>query len=161
MAHDRQKNQPIKTNQELPEMLELSKGSKTVIITIFRMLRSRDMKNIFLKDSNQTSRYENYSARDDKHTGLMLVGLMLVWTLQMKILVNWKTQQVENILKTSEDKLKTFWIETIQNETQRKRLKKNEQMSVSRGTLSSRLINVYLESFEERIEGMFGKIFKN
>lgn len=39
--HDEAKNQPIKTNQELPEMLELGKGIKIVIITIFWMLKAK------------------------------------------------------------------------------------------------------------------------
>lgn len=36
--HEEEKNQPIKTNQELSEMLELGKGIKIVIITVFWML---------------------------------------------------------------------------------------------------------------------------
>lgn len=55
--HDEEKNQPTKTNQELPEMLELGKGVKIVIITIFWMLKklSGDMKDTKKKDLNQTS----------------------------------------------------------------------------------------------------------
>lgn len=57
--HD-EKNQPIKTNQELPEMLELGKGVKVVIITIFWMLKKlsgdmKDTKKKKKKDLNQTS----------------------------------------------------------------------------------------------------------
>lgn len=49
-THD-EKNQPIKTNQEPPEIVELGKASKTVIITLFEMFKklSRDMKDILKK----------------------------------------------------------------------------------------------------------------
>lgn len=50
MTHD-EKNQPIQTNQEPPEIVELGKASKIVIITLFEVFKklSRDMKDILKK----------------------------------------------------------------------------------------------------------------
>lgn len=51
--HGGKKNQPIQTNQELPEMLQLSKDIKIVFITIIWVLKklSRDMKKNFFKNT--------------------------------------------------------------------------------------------------------------
>lgn len=50
MTHDKEENQLIKTNQKLPDMLELGKDIKSYF-TIFQILKmlSRDMKDILKK----------------------------------------------------------------------------------------------------------------
>lgn len=67
MIHNEEKNQRIKMDPEVTQMLKLvQKNIKTVILTVFHMFKKRHKR--YKKDPNRSFRNANYNIWGEKYT---------------------------------------------------------------------------------------------